>query len=123
MFKPRFPLMETAGDAGAGGGGAGAGAGAGGAAPAEWLKPFGEHGKAFESFKEPAELATKWTELNTELTTLKGKAPPDWRAQIAGDDPEALKALGRFTDPKAFYKSFNEAQTKIRAGELAKPLG
>jgi hypothetical protein len=91
--------------------------------PAKWLEPFGEHGKAFESFKEPAELATKWTELNTELTTLKGKTPPDWRAQIAGDDPEALKALGRFTDPKAFYKSFNEAQTKIRAGELAKPLG
>jgi hypothetical protein len=91
------------------------------AAPAEWLKPFGEHGKAFESFKEPAELATKWTELNTELTALKGKQTEDWR-KLLGDDEAVQKDAARYTDPKAYAKAKLEAAAKIRSGELAKPL-
>jgi hypothetical protein len=121
FIRPRFleAVRQDLGGAGGGAGGEGAGAAQGGAA--EWLKPFGDKApQDWTSFKEPAELATKWTELNTELTTLKGK---DWRASLAGDDAEALKALSRYTDPKAFLKTFTEAQTKIRSGELAKPLG
>jgi hypothetical protein len=132
MFK-RYPLMEAAGDAGAGAGGAAAGAGAAGAAagagaaPAEWLKPFGDGAKAFESFKEPTELVTKWTELNTELTTLKAKpATYDWRAEAAkvdGKPDESIaKALGRYNDLPSVAKALVEAQKKISSGELAKPL-
>jgi hypothetical protein len=88
--------------------------------PAEWLKPFGEHAKAFESFKDPADLAKAWTDTQAKVKDLEGKA--DWRKVIGGDDAEAQKALQRFTDPKAFYKSYSEAQAKIRSGELAKPL-
>jgi hypothetical protein len=87
---------------------------------AEWLKPFGEHAKTFESFKEPGELAKAWTDTQAKVKDLEGKA--DWRKVIGGDDAEAQKALQRFTDPKAFYKSYSEAQAKIRSGELAKPL-
>jgi len=93
-------------------------------APAEWLKPFGEHAKTFEGIKDPAELATKWTAANTELTTLRAAKPQafDWRKELAGDDENAKKALERFTDPKTFTKSFIEAQNKLRSGDFARPL-
>lgn len=121
IFGFRHRLQEGEGQ---GGGGGGDGQSVQGGA-AEWLKPFGEHAKVFEGIKDPAELATKWTGINTELTNLKTNAPKfDWRKEIAGDDAEAAKLLGRFTDPKAFLKSFNEAQTKIRSGEITfKGLG
>lgn len=89
----------------------------------EFLKPFGEHGKAFESFKDPASLSKAWVDIQNELKTLKESAGKfDWRKEIGGDDAEAQKVLARFSDPKTFFKSFSEAQAKIRSGELAKPL-
>lgn len=90
--------------------------------PADWLKPFGDSAKAFESFKEPGEFVKAWTDTQAELTALKGKQPEDWRKQIGGEDPEAQKVLQRFADPKTFFKSFSDAQAKIRSGELQKPL-
>ena len=93
----------------------------GGGVAAEWLKPFGEHGKAFEAFKEPAELAKAWNDTQTELTTLKGKTF-DFRSLADPTDEKATKFLSRFTDGKAFLKTSLEAQDRIRSGELAKPL-
>ncbi len=96
-------------------------------APAEWLKPFGEHAKVFEGIKDPAELATKWTAANTELTTLKANPPQyDWRKEAAkeGDtvDEKRAQALARYNDLPSVAKALVEAQNKIRSGELAKPL-
>ena len=119
MFGFRHRLQE--GEGGQGGGGGQQQQQQQQGAPAEWLKPFGEHAKAFEGIKDPAELATKWGELNTEVTSLKGKTF-DWRKEVGGEDPEAQKLLARYTDPKAFFKAHTEAVGKIRSGELAKPL-
>lgn len=47
---------------------------------------------------------------------------PDWRAQMAGDDKEALKRLTRFTDPSQVFKSFRSLEQKISSGEYRKPL-
>jgi hypothetical protein len=47
---------------------------------------------------------------------------PTWRADIAGADDKAIKALERFATPQDLAKSYFEAQAKIRSGELAKPL-
>lgn len=47
---------------------------------------------------------------------------PTWRADIAGADEKAMKALERFATPQDLAKSYFEAQAKIRSGELAKPL-
>lgn len=97
-------------------------------APAEWLKPFGEHAKPFESFKEPADLAKAWTDRDTELTTLRAAKPQpfDWRREAAkaGDkeDENIAKALARYNDLPSAAKALVEAQNKIRSGELAKPL-
>lgn len=106
MFGMKHRFQEANLDPNKGGGGGGG----------EWLKPFGEHAKVFEGIKDPAELATRWTELKAKPTTF------DWRKELAGDDATAQQALGRFTDPKLFTKAFLEAQNKIRSGELAKPL-
>lgn len=116
-FRPR--LQEAAVDNGGGGAG-----GNGAAQPAEWLKPFGEHAKVFEGIKDPADLATKWGALNTELTTIKADATKafDWRKVAAGNDAKLAEQLGRITDLGALGKSWFDAQGKIRSGELAKPL-
>lgn len=45
-----------------------------------------------------------------------------WRADIAGADDKAIKALERFATPQDLAKSYFEAQAKIRSGDLAKPL-
>jgi hypothetical protein len=106
----RYRLQEANPDNNGGGGGAG-----------EWLKPFGEHAKTFESFKTPADLAKAWGDTQTELTGLKGKTF-DFRSLADPADEKATKLLGRFTDGKTFLKTFIEAQDKIRSGEIAKPL-
>jgi hypothetical protein len=109
------PRVQEAADPNGGGGGGGV---------PEFLKGFGEHAKAFGDVKDPAAFAKTWTDTQTELAALKSKAPAtfDWRKEIGGDDAEAQKVLARFTDPKMFFKSFDDAQKKIRAGEVAKPL-
>lgn len=47
---------------------------------------------------------------------------PDWRAQMAGEDKEALKRLGRFTDPASVFKAYRSLEQKISSGEFKKPL-
>lgn len=47
----------------------------------------------------------------------------DWRKQLSGGDESAYKMFERFTTPQDAGKTFIESQKKIRAGELAKPLG
>jgi hypothetical protein len=91
--------------------------------PAEWLKPFGEHAKVFDGIKDPAELATKWTAANTELTTLKAKPSAfDWRKELGGEDEKAQKFLGRFNDPGSFMKTALEAHGKLSERDAHKPL-
>lgn len=49
--------------------------------------------------------------------------PTNWRDLLAGDDKEALTALGRITDPKTLGKSFVEMRkqlSKAQKAELAK---
>lgn len=125
MYGMKYRFQEAALDD-KGGGGADAAAAAankGGAANGEWLKPFGEHAKAFEGVKDPADLATRWTATTAELKTLKEKGSSfDFKKELGGEDEKATKFLSRFTDPKAFMKSVLEAQGKISAGDFAKPL-
>lgn len=120
MLLNRFRLQEAVRKEGAPGGEGGGGA-------AEWLKPFGDKApQDWAGFKEPTELATKWTEMSTELTTLKGKQAPDWRKQavtVDGKEDENLtKTISRYNDLPSVAKALFEAQTKIRTGDIAKPL-
>jgi hypothetical protein len=48
--------------------------------------------------------------------------PDDWRTQMAGEDAKLAKQLERFTKPNDFGKAFNDAQNRIREGDLLKPL-
>lgn len=93
------------------------------AANTEWLKPFGEHAKAFEGVKDAADLATRWTATTAELKTLKEKGSSfDFKKELGGEDEAVGKLLARYTDGKAVGKALLEAQTKIRTGDFAKPL-
>lgn len=123
MLTWKYRLQEGEGNGGGGGGDAAAAAAAAAAAKGgDWRQPFGAEGAtAFKDFTQPADMMKAWTAQGTELATLKGKTF-DWRKEIGGEDPEAQKVLGRFTEPKAFLKSFNDAQALIRSGTLAKPL-
>jgi len=47
---------------------------------------------------------------------------PDWRGRLAGEDKDALKRLGRFTDEAAFYKSYRALETKLSSGEMKRAL-
>jgi len=51
-----------------------------------------------------------------------GKAEPDWRARMAGDDAAFLKRLARFPDEATFAKSFRSLEQKLSSGEYKKPL-
>lgn len=61
---------------------------------------------ALSSFKTPQELV----------------GALDWRKNVAGGDEAAVKMLERFSTPADLGKAYREAVTKIRSGELAKPL-
>jgi hypothetical protein len=94
------------------------------AADGAWKTQFGaENVAALESFNTPADFFKTYNDTSTELKTLKDKPSTfDWRKEVAGEDADVSKLLERYTDPKTFGKAFREAQTKIRSGELAKPL-
>jgi hypothetical protein len=51
-----------------------------------------------------------------------GKSEIDWRAQLAGDDKEALKRLARFPDQQTLWKSYRSLEQTISSGEYKKPL-
>lgn len=90
----------------------------------DWRASFGaEAAPALASFKEPGDFFKQFQTVSTELDGLK-KNPPtfDWRKELAGDDADTLKQLERFSTGKDFSKAYREAQTKIRSGDLAKPL-
>lgn len=57
----------------------------------------------------------------------KAKAEPkpsdDWRSEMAGEDPELLKYLGRYHSKDAALKAFRQTQGEIRSGKYIKPLG
>lgn len=46
----------------------------------------------------------------------------DWRQSLAGDDAEALTALGRYKTGADFLKTFNDAQNTIRSGQHKAPV-
>ena len=48
--------------------------------------------------------------------------PDDWRQKLAGDDEKAAKAIARFKSPQDLWKSFSDAQAKIRSGEVKATL-
>lgn len=52
----------------------------------------------------------------------ESKAAPawreDWREALAGDDPAALKQLGRYSSPQEVWKKAKSLESKISAGEL-----
>lgn len=59
--------------------------------------------------------------VNTALQKHGPKAVPfgeKWREAMAGEDAEAMKTLGRFTEPGALWKSYNELRQKQSKGEL-----
>lgn len=49
-------------------------------------------------------------------------ATPDWRVRMAGEDKDALKRLGRFTDEGQFFKSYRALEQKLSSGEVVKKL-
>lgn len=49
-------------------------------------------------------------------------ATPDWRARFAGEDKDALKRLGRFSDEVAFFKSYRALEGKLSSGEYKRNL-
>lgn len=90
----------------------------------DWRTTFGADAtQALSGFKEPGDFFKQFQTVSTELDGLK-KSPPtfDWRKEMAGDDADFAKQLERFSTGKDFSKAFREAQTKIRSGELGKPL-
>lgn len=50
------------------------------------------------------------------------QAAPDWRARFAGEDKDALKRLGRFSDEVAFFKSYRALEGKLSSGEYKRNL-
>lgn len=54
--------------------------------------------------------------------TTPANWPANWQEMLAGDDKEALKTLGRFTDPTALWKSYQAMRQKMDSGELKAPL-
>jgi hypothetical protein len=63
-------------------------------------------------------LATGAT-TDTATTQTDG---PDWRAQMAGDDPDALKFLGRYHSSAAAIKAWKDQNDAIKAGKYITPL-
>lgn len=53
----------------------------------------------------------------------KTPANDDWRADMAGDDPELLKFLGRHQSKATALKEFKQIHADIRSGKYRKPLG
>lgn len=47
----------------------------------------------------------------------------DWRARMAGDDPDLLKFLGRHGNEAAAVREFKKLHGEIRSGKFIKPLG
>lgn len=48
--------------------------------------------------------------------------PGDWRERIAGKDEKSLSRLKRFASPENLYRSFAEADAKIRSGQYKRTL-
>lgn len=53
----------------------------------------------------------------------KDEPTDDWRSEMAGEDGDLLKWLGRFHSKDAALKAFRTQQGEIRAGKYIKPLG
>lgn len=45
--------------------------------------------------------------------------PDDWKVKLAGEDKDALKRLDRFKSPGDLWKSYAEADKKIRSGKAS----
>lgn len=91
----------------------------------DWKAAFGaDSAKALETFKAPGDFFKAFQDVSAERDTLKANPGQgfDWRKVAAGGDEKFAKELERLSDLGSFGKSWKEAQTKIRSGELAKPL-
>lgn len=90
----------------------------------DWKQSFGaEAASVLETFKEPGEFLKSYSDLSGEVKSLKDKQPTfDWRKEIAGEDESIVPMLERYATGKDFGKAHKEAVTKIRSGEMLKPL-
>jgi len=108
-------FMAPAGEGGGGGGGGTVDV----AAAREFVTGFVPDPKLLEGMDDTTVVA--WHgQLNKQIGTHVEKANQsrDWRKEIAGDDPEAMKTLERFQSQKALYDSYNQFRTKQSKGEL-----
>lgn len=62
------------------------------------------------------------TTTTTTTTAPDTTTQPNWRAELAGDDKDALKRLERFTKPADLYKSYRSLETKLSSGEYRRNL-
>ncbi len=90
----------------------------------DWRASFGDDATtALASFQQPGDFYKQYQTVATELDTLKKSQPTyDWRKEISGGDEKAAKTFERFSTIQDAGKAYLEAVTKIRSGELAKPL-
>lgn len=59
-------------------------------------------------------LNTQWESKMKEVPTFR----EGWREALAADDPDDLKTLTRFTDPKQLWQRTKELNKKLSSGEL-----
>src|SRR5262245_1748274 len=48
----------------------------------------------------------------------KGYWPDGWQARLAGDDPDALKQIGRYASPEEIWKKAKSLERRLSSGEL-----
>lgn len=104
---------------GDGGGGGGDGGGVDIAQAREFVTGFVPDPKILEGMDDAGVLAyhghlTKAVGSQVE----KANQSRDWRKEVAGDNPDALKTLERFASPKALYESYDQFRTRMSKGEL-----
>lgn len=90
------------------------------AAAREFLAGFGHQPDALKTMADPDVLKLHET-VNGTLAKVAPNVVPfgaKWREHIAGEDKDAMDTLGRFQDPKALYKSYQELRGKMAKGEL-----
>lgn len=113
-------LMADGGDGGGGAGGTGA---VDPAAARQFVAGFVHDPKMLEGMKDDQVMAyhgqvNKTLGEHVSKALTKANDSRDWRKEVAGDNPDALKTLERFASPKALYESYDQFRTRLSKGEL-----
>ena len=115
-------LMDQAGGNEQGGGGGGGSGGEVKIDPAQartFLDPYVPDPAALATMPDDQVLAHH-ARVSSALTKAQQEAIKnyDWRKDVAGDNADVMKTLGRFASPKALYESYDQFRTKLSKGEL-----